>query len=240
MSTQAAAPAATPYQRKLKNLLLDSRFQLKFAVYFTIPTLIISGVLGFFIANTTGNLFRQMNQAVEARSKSAETSKELGTCTLNNELTRGMDDPALMSKLEARSKEIDAAYEAEKASVVQQQKDLVAQQQATLGVLIGLLALFVIIIGLVAIVITHRIVGPLFRIKRMGREVTNGVVRPPEYGLRPGDELKDVFDVFATMVKALRDRTEADLKAVEAALAGDKESLERHRADLVARLEKKG
>lgn len=239
MSTQAAAPATPQYQRKLKNFLLDSRFQLKFAVFFIIPTLIISAVLGFFIANTTGNLFKQMSQAVEARSKSAETSKELGTCTLNNELTKGMDDPSLMSKLETRSKEIDAAYEAEKQAIVQQQKDLVAQQQTTLGVLVGLLALFVLVIGFVAIVITHRIVGPLFRIKRMGREVTSGVIRPPEYGLRPGDELKDVFDVFATMVKALRDRTEADLKAVESALAGDKEALERHRADLVARLEKK-
>jgi hypothetical protein len=56
MSTQAAAPA-TQYQRRLRNLLLDSRFQLKFAVYFIVPTLIISGVLGAFIAHTTGNLF---------------------------------------------------------------------------------------------------------------------------------------------------------------------------------------
>lgn len=238
MSTQAAAPAQ-PYQRKLKNFLLDARFQLKFAVYFIVPTLVISGVLGFFIFSTTGNLFRQMSQAVEARSKSAETSKELGTCTLNNELTKGMDDPALMSKLEVRSKEIDAAYEAEKQAIVQQQRDLVAQQQTTIAVMVGLLLLFVLVIGFVAIVITHRIVGPLFRIKRMGREVASGVVRPPEYGLRPGDELKDVFDVFATMVKALRDRTEADLKAVEAAVAGDKDALERHRADLVARLEKR-
>lgn len=238
MSTQAAAPAQ-PYQRKLKNFLLDARFQLKFAVYFIVPTLVISGVLGFFIFSTTGNLFRQMSQAVEARSKSAETSKELGTCTLNNELTKGMDDPALMSKLEVRSKEIDAAYEAEKQAIVQQQKDLVAQQQTTIAVMVGLLLLFVLVIAFVAIVITHRIVGPLFRIKRMGREVASGVVRPPEYGLRPGDELKDVFDVFATMVKALRDRTEADLKAVEAAVAGDKDALERHRAELVARLEKR-
>ncbi|MBM4776758.1 MAG: signal protein [Archangiaceae bacterium] len=238
MSTQAAAPAQ-PYQRKLKNFLLDARFQLKFAVYFIVPTLVIAGVLGFFIFSTTGNLFRQMTQAVEARSKSAETSKELGTCTLNNELTKGMDDPALMTKLEVRSKEIDAAYEAEKQAIVQQQKDLVAQQQTTIAVMVGLLLLFVLVIGFVAIVITHRIVGPLFRIKRMGREVANGVVRPPEYGLRPGDELKDVFDVFATMVKALRDRTEADLKAVEAAAAGDKDALERHRAELVARLEKR-
>lgn len=238
MSTQAAAPAQ-PYQRKLKNFLLDARFQLKFAVYFIVPTLVISGVLGFFIFSTTGNLFRQMSQAVEARSKSAETSKELGTCTLNNELTKGMDDPALMTKLEVRSKEIDAAYEAEKQAIVQQQKDLVAQQQTTIGVMVGLLLLFVLVIGFVAIVITHRIVGPLFRIKRMGREVASGVVRPPEYGLRPGDELKDVFDVFAMMVKALRDRTEADLKAVEAAVAGDKDALERHRAELVARLEKR-
>lgn len=238
MSTQAAAPAQ-PYQRKLKNFLLDARFQLKFAVYFIVPTLVISGVLGFFIFSTTGNLFRQMSQAVEARSKSAETSKELGTCTLNNELTKGMDDPALMTKLEVRSKEIDAAYEAEKQAIVQQQKDLVAQQQTTIAVMVGLLLLFVLVIAFVAIVITHRIVGPLFRIKRMGREVASGVVRPPEYGLRPGDELKDVFDVFATMVKALRDRTEADLKAVEAAAAGDKDALERHRAELVARLEKR-
>jgi nitrogen fixation/metabolism regulation signal transduction histidine kinase len=239
MSTQAAAPAQPQYQRKIRNFLLDSRFQLKFAVYFTVPTILISALLGFFIAHTTTNLFGQMQQAVEARSKSAETSKELGTCTLNNDLAKGMDDPALMASLETRSKEIDAAYEAEKQSVVQQQKDLVAQQQTTLMLLFALLALFVIAIGFVAIFITHRIVGPLFRIKRMGREVTQGVIRPPEYGLRPGDELKDVFDVFATMVKALRDRAELDLKAVDAALSGEAGALERHRAELVARLEKK-
>ena len=239
MSTQAAAPAQPQYQRKMRNFLLDSRFQLKFAVYFTVPTILISALLGFFIAHTTGNLFNQMQQAVEARSKSAETSKELGTCTLNNDLAKGMDDPALMASLETRSKEIDAAYEVEKQSVVQQQKDLVSQQQTTLMLLFGLLALFVVVIGFVAIFITHRIVGPLFRIKRMGREVTQGVIRPPEYGLRPGDELKEVFDVFATMVKALRDRTELDLKAVDAALAGEAGALERHRADLVARLEKR-
>ena len=120
MTTQAAAPAQPQYQRKLKNFLLDARFQLKFAVYFIVPTLIISAVLGFFIARTTGSLFSQMNEAVEARSKSAETSKELGTCTLNNELTKGLDDPALMTSLEARSKEIDAKYESEKQAVVQE------------------------------------------------------------------------------------------------------------------------
>lgn len=239
MSTQAAAPAQAQYTRKLRNFLLDARFQLKFAVYFTVPTLIISAVLGFFIAHTTGNLFSQMNEAVAARSKSAETSKELGTCTLNNDLAKGLDDPTLMARLESRSKEIDGAYEAEKQAVVQQQKDLVEQQQKTIGVLVGLLAFFVVAIGFVAIMITHRIVGPLFRIKRMGREVTSGVVRPPEYGLRPGDELKDVFDVFAVMVKALRERTEADLKAVEAGVSGDKQALEAHRADLQARLEKR-
>jgi nitrogen fixation/metabolism regulation signal transduction histidine kinase len=239
MSTEAAAKAHLPYQRKLKNFLLDARFQLKFAVYFIVPTLVIAGVLGFFLAHTTGNLFRQMQHAVEARSKSAETSKELGTCTLNNELTKGLDDPSLMSKLEARSKEIDAAYEVEKLAVVQQQKDLVAQQQTTLAVLVGLLGLFVLIICALAIVITHRIVGPLFRIKRMGREVTSGLIRPPEYGLRPTDELKDVFDVFAQMVRTLRDRAEADLKAVEAGVAGDRQALERHAADLRDRLERK-
>jgi hypothetical protein len=50
MTTQVAAPAATPYQRKIRNLLLDARFQLKFAVYFTVPTLVISAVLVFLIS----------------------------------------------------------------------------------------------------------------------------------------------------------------------------------------------
>jgi nitrogen fixation/metabolism regulation signal transduction histidine kinase len=225
-----------PYKRSMRNFLLDAKFQLKFAAYFVVPTLLVTAMLGYFLWATTTSLFAQTSSAVDSRSKAAETSRELGTCSLNNELAKNMDDPDLASKLEERSKAINAAYEAEKQAVLKQQEDLVQQQKVTLWALIGGLLTFIVMVALIAIVLTHRIVGPLFRVKRMAREVTQGVIRPPSYGLRPGDELRDVFEVMATMITALRKRLEEDVAAVDKATAGDKAALEKLKTELQTRL----
>lgn len=224
--------------RKVRNFLLDARFQLKFAAYFVGMTLVVTALLGVFLVRTTGSLFAQMSAAVEARSKAAETNRELGNCTLNNELTRNLDDPEFAARLAERSRAIDGAFEAEKAAVQAQSAELKRQQTVTFLALLGGLAAFIVGIALGAIVITHRIVGPLFRLKRMAREVADGAVRPPAYGLRPGDELQDVFQGFAAMVTELRTRTEGELRLVDAALAGDAEALKRLKAELEARLAK--
>lgn len=221
--------------RKLRNFLLDARFQLKFAGYFVVLTLIITGLLGAFLVRTTDSLFSQIAASVQARKKAAETSKELGNCTLNNELTANLDDPDFAAKLSERSKAIDAAFEAERAAAQEQSIEVQRQQRWTFFALLGVLVAFIILIAMTAIVITHRIVGPLFRIKRMAREVAAGQVRPPTYGLRPSDELHDVFDVFVEMVTQLRGRTEADLAALK---AGDPESLKKLQASLEERLSK--
>ena len=97
--------------RKFKNFLLDARFQLKFAGYIVVLTLIVAGMLGAFLGYTTTTLFNQAQLAVDARSAAAETSKELGTCTLNNDLAKGMDDPDLMTLLTKKSEDIDRRYE---------------------------------------------------------------------------------------------------------------------------------
>ncbi len=229
--------------RKVRNYLLDARFQLKFAGYIVVLTLIVAGMLGAFLGYTTSTLFAQAQSAVDARSKAAETSKELGTCTLNNDLSKNLDNPAFDKQLEERSTAIDKAYEAEKASVIEEKAQLVTQQKVTLIALVGGLLMFVVFIGLASIVTTHRIVGPLFRVKRMATEVSGGKLRPPQYGLRPGDELKDVFEAFAAMIGFLRSRQEADLKLVVEALALAKEkghdttALEKLRAELQGRLD---
>jgi HAMP domain-containing protein len=229
--------------RKVKNFLLDARFQLKFAGYIVVLTLIVAGMLGAFLGYTTSTLFGQAQLAVDARSKAAETSKELGTCTLNNDLAKNLDNPDFDKQLTERSEAIDKTYEAEKASVIEAKAQLVTQQKVTLIALVGGLLMFVVFIGLASIVTTHRIVGPLFRVKRMAHEVSAGKLRPPQYGLRPGDELKDVFEAFAGMVGYLRQRQEADLRAVDAALALAKEKgqdtsmLEKLRAEIQARLD---
>lgn len=238
MSEAKPTPAGGRQDRKWKNFLLDARFQLKFAGYFVAVTLVVTGLLGAYLVRTTDSLFSQMKSAVDARSKAAETSRELGTCTLNNELTANLDDPDFAAKLAEKSKAIDAAFEAESAAVRAQTESLQQQQRITLYALLGVLVLFIALIAFTAIVITHRIVGPLFRIKRMAREVSGGMVRPPTYGLRPSDELHDVFDVFAEMVKQLRARAESDLAGVKAAMAGDADALKKLEDEIQARLNK--
>jgi nitrogen fixation/metabolism regulation signal transduction histidine kinase len=213
-------PGAAPtgrQQRRLKNFLLDARFQLKFAAYFVFMTLVIASVLGVFLVRTTDSLFSRMNDAVDARSKAAQTNRELGTCSLNNELAKNMDDPDFAAKLAEKSKAIDDAFERETQAVIAQRALLEKQQQLTVYILVGLLVGFIALVAFGAIVITHRIVGPLFRIKRMAREVGAGVLRPPTYGLRPTDELQDVFEIFSAMVTFLRGQAEADLEALERA-----------------------
>lgn len=235
MSNGKPAQPGGAKDRKLRNFLLDARFQLKFAGYFVVLTLIITGLLGAFLVRTTDSLFSQISASVDSRKKAADTSRELGTCTLNNELNANMDDPDFLAKLGERSKAIDAAFEAESKAAQEQSIEVQRQQQWTLYALLGVLVAFIALIALTAIVITHRIVGPLFRIKRMAREVAGGMVRPPTYGLRPSDELHDVFEVFTDMVTQLRARTEADLAAVK---AGDPDALKKLQTTLEERLSK--
>src|SRR5262245_1013869 len=118
--------------RKVRNFLLDARFQLKFAGYIVVLTLIVAGMLGAFLGYTTSTLFAQAQVAVDARSKAAETSKELGTCTLNNDLSKNLDNPDFDKQLTARSEAIDKAYERERADVIEAKSQLVTQQKVTL------------------------------------------------------------------------------------------------------------
>ncbi len=226
------------YTRKVKNFLLDSRFQLKFAGYFVLLTMLVATWLGLFLVQTTDRLFKEVASAVEARSQAAATSKELGVCSLNNELAKSIDDPEFAKTLEARSKAIDEKFEADKAAVIAEKKGLEEQQGRTLWTLITFLVALILGVGLAAIVLTHRIVGPLFRIKRMAREVAQGSIQPPAYGLRPSDELQDVFELMSTMIKSLRARAESDLASVQAAVKGDAAALEKLKAELEARLAK--
>jgi methyl-accepting chemotaxis protein len=217
---QKGGPPGKPaFKRSWRNYLLDARFQLKFASYIVAINVVIAAMLGVFLWETTGVLFKQMQSAVDARTSAVENSKELGICTLNNEIAAKMDDPEFVAVMAAKSAAIDAEYEKEKANTLKAKGDLELQQRATLFTLMGAMVAFIVFIALGTIVTTHRIVGPLFRIKRLANEVAEGKLRPPAYGLRPGDELKDVFDVFANMVTVLRSRQETDLKRVDQALA---------------------
>jgi HAMP domain len=241
-SIGTTASQATP-KRHVRNFLLDARFQLKFAGYVVALTLVMAGLLGVYLYRTTDSLFSQTQVAVDARSKAAETSRELGRCTLNNDLLK--NDPEIEKQLEARSTAIDKTFDDDMNAVIAAKAELVRQQKVTAAALAGGLLVFIVFLGLGTIVVTHRVVGPLFRVKRMASEVTAGKLRPPSYGLRPGDELQDVFEAFSVMVTQLRERAVADAGQLDAAAAalgsGDvaaaKQALETVRTALKGRLD---
>ncbi len=212
--------------RRVRNFLLDARFQLKITAYIVMVTLLVAGMLFIFLSSTTGRLFTQMQVAVDAQSKAAMTSKELGVCTLNNDIAANMNNPSFEKQLKERSEAIDKKYEDDKVLLEKARSELESQQKLTLLALIGGLAAFICFIALGTIVVTHGVVGPLFRIKRIADEVAQGRLHPPTYGLRPGDELQDVFEKFNQMVIGLRSRQERNLKVIEGALAaGDSERI---------------
>ncbi|MFP2909324.1 signal protein [Pyxidicoccus sp. 3LFB2] len=215
--TTTTAPMA-PVKRRWRNFLLDTGFQLKLTAYMVAVTLVLSALLGVFLVRAARTLMRETATAVEARSRAAEVSRELSGATLSNELLERMNDPTFEATFREKSRSIDAAYEAERTAIVAQRAELERQQRLTWWVLGGLLTGFTLVVALGTIVVTHRLAGPLLRIRRMVNEVRDGKLRPPKYGLRDGDELRDLFEDTRMMVQRLRELHEEDASALAKAL----------------------
>lgn len=69
--------------------------------------------------------------------------------------------------------------------------------------IIGGISVLVVSLGVTGILVTHRVVGPAYKLKRLFQDVSGGHLRV--YGkLRQGDELWDVFVEFEKMIEKLR------------------------------------
>lgn len=84
--------------------------------------------------------------------------------------------------------------------------------------IIGGVVVLTIALGLTGIIITHKMVGPAYKMKMIFGTVGKGHLRV-EGGLRRGDELKDVFAAFMDMMGRIRSRRELDLQTLDAAIA---------------------
>ena len=67
--------------------------------------------------------------------------------------------------------------------------------------------MLVIGVGLAGIVVTHRVAGPIYKMKKQLRDLRKGNYEIPA-PLRKGDELVDFFEEFRRMVGELRRRQE--------------------------------
>ncbi|GAC1362591.1 MAG: hypothetical protein NVSMB47_14630 [Polyangiales bacterium] len=231
MSPTVTAAAPPKFKRSARNYLLDSRFQLKWTGYIVGVTLVVSIALGYLLFRQTSKTVEIGNDAVavgaeanKAGKEAVEQSTALNTKLEMDAMKQYGDDPVLMDAIRDANKDQTAQItaraaklESTKASLDRQKQALEQQQTTLMIILVAGLGFFVAAIGAAGIVVTHKIAGPIFKMKRLLREVGEGkfVVQSR---LRKGDEMQDLFEIFATMVERLRHRQEDRIKLLDAAL----------------------
>ncbi len=207
MTTTAAAEQKTGrHQRSIKNYLIDSRFQLKYTSYLVGVALVISIVLGVFLWRTSGKVVEESARVVEESKKVSDVVK----MQIKDDPIYG-DNPELMKSFN------ESAVESDNKVAVQQQK-VATQQRVMLGSVVGGLSLLVVLIGLIGIYITHKIAGPIYKMKTLLRQVGDGRLNF-RGGLRKGDELQHFFEAFQQMVDSLKDRQAKEIETLEAGIA---------------------
>src|SRR5215471_9312195 len=105
------------------------------------------------------------------------------------------------------------------ASADELQAQFLNSDRVVLWGIIGFGVVLVLSISAVGILITHKVVGPLYKISSlMGRVRDNRMNKAPA-GLRKGDELQDFYSNFREMHEAVRERVIEDVKVMGSAVA---------------------
>ena len=159
-------------QRKVKNYLLDRRFQLKYTGMVLLVTIAVASVLGYVAYDFSKG-------QTEAFTAQIAAQPDL--------------DPDTASDLEQLAKA----------------EDRKVRNAIIAGVLLMALAL-----GITGIIVTHRVVGPTYRMRRLFQHVGEGHLEVTT-GIRKGDELQELYHSFAEMVESLREQRAEDIERLE-------------------------
>ena len=234
--TKSSAPTPAshaPFKRSARNYLIDRSFQLKYTGYIVALTLVVSVALGGLLYRETARSVALGDAAVaigaeanRAGRDAVEQSKSLTIVIEGFAETNYKNDPALLASMKeadaAKQDDIRArarALEDGEAKLKEQRVALAHQRTVLIVTLSGALGLLVLLVGLGSIVVTHKVAGPIFKMKRLLGEVGEGRLLIPPGQLRKGDELHDFFDAFARMVVKLRDRQGDEIALVDRAIA---------------------
>ena len=171
-----------PPKRRIRNFLLDPRFQLKYTMMVVAVTVVVAAVLGYF-----------------AYDYSVGQSESLNIVMLNQ---IDIMHPEAMERIEA---------------------DAAAADRQVLMAIVGGILLMALALGTTGIIVTHKLVGPAYKLRRLLRDVADGHLKVAGR-LRKGDELQEVFLAFEGMVEALRTRQEEEISTLEAAIGKAREA----------------
>jgi len=204
------------HARSKKSYLLDPRFQLKWTAYLVIVVVLVMAGLGVVIARVAGRASDTAHLAVSQAEKAFEESRTNSILAMRG-VQLNSDDPTLAKVMEDSLAELDAQSAKNLADVRHRQEDIVRDRRNLQLVLAAAGVALVLLLFVMGVVITHRIVGPVHKMKKLLRRVSTGRLAIEER-LRHGDELEDLFDAFLQMTYSLRATQAARIKTLDATL----------------------
>lgn len=259
--SEAAPPVNRKYkQRHLRNYLLDHHFQLKYTGYLVGIAIVLSIFLGALLWSMGREVISQSQETVRRGQDTVRQgqdvireSKKVSEVVRMNIVHDPVyaDNPELLAVFNQNAVEQDRRLEqqqrnlqADAARLEDRAQSLAVQQTRMFVALVLGLSLLVIVIGAAGIVVTHKVAGPVHKMKRL-----IGYVREGHFNLharlRKGDELQDFFEAFESMVLSLRHRQEQSIEKMDEALrrleplaaSDDLTSLRSFRAEMCRTLE---
>lgn len=165
--------------RKLRNYLLEPRFQIKYTAMVVGVTVVVAAVLGYHAyqyskGQTEMFTMKQMTDAGTGEPPDQQFIEDLQNYARN-------------------------------------------EDRAVLLAILGGIGVLALALAGTGIVVTHRLVGPAYKLKMLLRRVADGHLKV-EGGLRKHDELHDVFDAFQRMVNNMRAERQRDIVEITEAI----------------------
>jgi len=181
-------------RRQVRNYLINSRLQLRYAIGVVLTTLVLTGVIAYF-------WFINMREASSALEANA------------------------LSMLS----DVDVSYIRE---------DLLAADRQRLIILTVFAVVLSIILFLYWIYFTHKIAGPLHKLKNYLLSLRDGIIPSPGK-LRKGDQLNDVWEVVIEVSETLRTQEESEITQLQGLMTDADEKTRRVLADIVTAKKKR-
>ena len=98
-----------------------------------------------------------------------------------------------------------------------------AQDRKVLYSILGGILALALVLGLIGIIVTHKVVGPAYKMRLLLNQVADGKLKLAGR-LRKGDELQELFEAFANMVESLREAQAREVAELDAAIEQARES----------------
>jgi nitrogen fixation/metabolism regulation signal transduction histidine kinase len=190
-------------KRSARRYLLYPAFQLKYTAYLVVVVLSVMVALGAVIWRTASASAASAQFAAAQAERALKESQTSSHVVHMQSVSAAGSDSGLVKMLEDELKKTDRAAVDNLAEVKRRSDEVARDTQRLFYILLGAgTGLLAILVGM-GIFITHRIVGPVFKLKRLLRRIASGRLVVKER-LRRGDELGDLFDTLFQMTLSLK------------------------------------